>query len=162
MKKQRSQAFKKEIYLLGSDAEGVKYWLETPSWDCGWYWGFGYVETYTNNTDPSKARDVESHQHADGEYKSQCVNPTSDTNIFTGDFLIQKTFKDTEGWKLRELMATFYHLKEQATFFDHGGMHITTNPLARQFAKPERAKNINEKDIPAVTAEILAILSPEA
>ena len=49
MKKQTTTAFKKKIYLLGADAEGTKYWLEAPSWDCDWYWGFGYVETYTNN-----------------------------------------------------------------------------------------------------------------
>ena len=37
------------FYLLGRDEEGINYWLEEPSWDCGWYWGFGYVETYTTN-----------------------------------------------------------------------------------------------------------------
>ena len=52
MKKEKRFAFGKNIYLLGSDKDGVKYWLEEASWDCGWYWGFGYVETYTNNSNP--------------------------------------------------------------------------------------------------------------
>ena len=65
MKKQTTIAFNKKIYLLGADAEGTKYWLEAPSWDCGWYFGFGYVETYTNNNCPSKAADINSHQHFD-------------------------------------------------------------------------------------------------
>ena len=66
MKKQTTVAFNKKIYLLGADAEGTKYWLEAPSWDCGWYYGFGYVETYTNNNYPNRSRDINSHQHFDG------------------------------------------------------------------------------------------------
>lgn len=27
-------------YLLGINKEGKHIWLEEPSWDCGWYWGF--------------------------------------------------------------------------------------------------------------------------
>lgn len=46
MKKEKRHAFGKDIYLLGVDADGTRYWLEAPSWDCGWYWGFGYVEVY--------------------------------------------------------------------------------------------------------------------
>ena len=65
MKKQTTIAFNKKIYLLGADAEGTKYWLEAPSWDCDRYWGFGYVETYTNNDCPNKSRDINSHQHFD-------------------------------------------------------------------------------------------------
>ena len=59
IKKEKDHAFGKDVYLLGKDAEGVKYWLESPSWDCGWYWGFGYVETYQRNWRPSLARDIE-------------------------------------------------------------------------------------------------------
>lgn len=47
MDKQRSRAFGKKIYLLGEDKCGDRYWLEEPFWDCGWYWGFGYIETYS-------------------------------------------------------------------------------------------------------------------
>ena len=69
IKKQKSNAFNKDIYLIGKDKDGVKYWLEAPSWDCGYYWGFGYVETYTNNNNPSKAKDITSHQHLDSLIK---------------------------------------------------------------------------------------------
>ncbi len=59
MQKQMDHAFNKDVYLLGKDSEGISYWLEAPSWDCGWYWGFGYVETYRSNRKPSTARDIE-------------------------------------------------------------------------------------------------------
>lgn len=56
-------AFKKNVYLIGINTEGEKVFLEEPSWDCGWYWGFGYLEVYTNNNNPSRAKDVSSHTH---------------------------------------------------------------------------------------------------
>ena len=65
MKKQKSHAFGKDIYLLGKDSDGTMYWLEAARWDCKWYWGFGYVETYTNNNHTSRSRDISSHQHFD-------------------------------------------------------------------------------------------------
>lgn len=39
---------KKEFYF-GTDQEGNKVYLEPASRDCGWYRGFGYVETYTTH-----------------------------------------------------------------------------------------------------------------
>jgi hypothetical protein len=46
LSKRKSHAFGKDIYLIGKDKSGTNYWLESPSWDCDWYWGFGYIETY--------------------------------------------------------------------------------------------------------------------
>jgi hypothetical protein len=66
MNKRKSHAFNKDIYLLGKNRYGELVWLESPTWDCGWYWGFGYVETYTNNKRPDLARDISSHSHFDG------------------------------------------------------------------------------------------------
>jgi len=64
MKKTKKHAFGKDVYLLGKDKHGIYYWLESPKWDCGWYWGFGYIETYTNNKQPQLAKDINSHEHA--------------------------------------------------------------------------------------------------
>jgi hypothetical protein len=68
IKKEQNFAFGKDVFLLGQDKEGIKYWLEAPKFDCGWYWGFGYVETYTNNDNPGKAKDINSHQHIDSSF----------------------------------------------------------------------------------------------
>lgn len=172
MDKLQDRAFgKKDVYLLGKDADGIKYWLEAPSWDCGWYWGFGYVETYQNNRQPSTARDIDSHQHADGKYIAEQETDTrrraynsvdGDQNLFTGQFLVAKTYTKEEGWQLRELMMTFYQLRKEAELYGRGGMHQTTNPLKDLLIDEDRAKHINEKLIPAVTAKIIEILTPEA
>lgn len=142
--------------LLGEDSEGTQYYLADPSWDCGWYWGYGYIQSRY------------SHQHADGEFKPDQPNDDrrreynsydGDTNIFTGQFLVKKTFSDTQGWQLRELMATFYQLKHQAELVGRGGMHQTTNPLADLLKDKKEAERINKILIPAVTSKITEILS---
>jgi hypothetical protein len=130
--------------LLGKDSDGVKYYLADPSWDCDWYWGYGYIQS------------KDSHQHADGEFKTG--DKSYDTDIFTGNFLVEKTFTDKQGWQLRELMATFYQLKNQAELVGRGGMHVTTNPLKDMLLDEGYAKQINQIQIPAITKAIKAIL----
>jgi hypothetical protein len=168
--KQKSHAFKKDVYLLGKDADGIRYWLEAPSWDCGWYWGFGYVETYQQNRTPSKARDIDSHSHIDSSFMGKVSFYNTDKNawdyteyihnIFDCPTFTETTFSEKEGWTLSELFKTFYQLRESADMFGKGGSHITTNPCADIIANKEWAKHINEVMIPAITAKILEILSP--
>ena len=49
LKKKIVHAFGDAYYLLGKDEDGVKWYLRKPTWDCGWYWGFGYLDSFTNN-----------------------------------------------------------------------------------------------------------------
>ena len=37
------QVKEKNDILLRSRKEGERVYLSKHSWDCGWYWGFGYV-----------------------------------------------------------------------------------------------------------------------
>lgn len=172
IKKQTSYAFGKDVYLLGTDSNGIAYWLEAPKWDCGWYWGFGYVETYKNNRRPDKATDIDSHQHIDSSFmgsvevydvgkgvwkKSEYVH-----NIYDSPNFVNTTFSEKEGWTLSELFATFYHLKKSAELFGKGGMHISNNPLASSLTDETLSKKINEELIPSVTSKIIEILSPKA
>jgi len=154
MKKQTSNAFNKKIYLLGFDKDGVYYWLEAPKWDFGWYWGFGYIENYTNNKHPHLAKNISSHQHADGEYK---VEDKSDTNLFTGNFLVDKTFSEEEGWELRELFSQFYHLKEQTGFWGRGKMNIADTEI-ENWKNEDLKDKINKKMLPIIMGRIIKIL----
>ena len=135
IKKRKSHAFNKDIYLLGVDENNENVWLEAPSWDCGWYWGFGYVERYTNNQNPSKVIDITSHTHINSEF----VNEGGTINLNKG--LIKTTYTKNEGERLNILFTRFYTLKE----------------LARK--EKEKAKQINENMIPKITDEIIKILS---
>lgn len=151
IKKRKSFAFGKEVYLLGSDSDGVKYWLEAPSWDCGWYWGFGYIETYTNNTNPSRSRRVESHQHATDFYSKWC-----------NEILKEKTFSDDEKWALCELFKNFYTLRNLAETQKHEGKEgdFTSKRYGFDYRKLLREDvNINRDCLPFVMAKIVSILS---
>ena len=174
LKKRKSHAFRKDIFLIGKDTEGKLVWLEAPTWDCSWYWGFGYIETYTNNTNPSIARDILSHSHIDGltgrhEYydtEKQCHRLSSEYihNIYDSPKLVETTFTENEGWKLSELFKEFYLLKDMAEYTHRSpaSCNYTTSPVTQD---PEKMaawhKEINEVMIPLITAEILRMLTPK-
>ena len=149
--KEKDHAFRKDVYLLGEDGEGIKYWLEAPSWDCGWYWGFGYIKSYEQNHAPSKARDIDSHQHA-GDFHKKWWNDEKAILKIT-------TFTEKEGWELSELFARFEILRECAGLFGQGGAQISSTD---DYLKQEAwVKEINEKLIPETTRRVIDILSPK-
>jgi len=155
MPKIKSRAFGKDIFLLGQDADGKNYWLESPRWDCNWYWGFGYIETYTNNNNPSAARDIESHSHA-SKFMSEYFTEWNGSK----PILKYRTFTDQEGWELSELFAQFYHLQKQAEFWKRGKMN-TANTKVQSWTDEKLAEKINQEMIPAITVRILEILTPK-
>jgi hypothetical protein len=170
IKPKKDNAFGKEVYLLGSDQDGIFYWLEAPKWDCGWYWGFGYVETYQKNRKPSKAKDIDSHRHIDSSFLG--VQEIYDTekqvwkkgeyihNIYDSPKFVNTTFDEKTGWILSELFQRFYTLIKSAEMFGRGGCHTTTYE-SFSLKKEDWSKEINEKLIPEITAEIIRLLSPK-
>ena len=145
MKKQTTVAFNKKIYLLGKDTEGTKYWLEAPSWDCDWYWGFGYIETYTNNNYPNRSRDINSHQHFDSLFLND--SKVSAFDAFK-EFFKETTLSEKEIYLLIDYMSSFYKLKDVAKTLGVGYSNMT-----------ETAKEINEKILPAIFKRIDILLS---
>lgn len=134
LKKKKDRAFGKDIYLLGIDSEGQNVWLEAPSWDCGWYWGFGYVERYTNNRQPSMSKDIQSHTHIDSEFMKNGI-------INVNEGLARTVYTKEQGIVLNGLFTKFYALRKHAE------------------KNKEKAKKINEVEIPAITGKIIKILS---
>ena len=154
MKKQVKKAFGKNVYLLGADKEGTYSWLEEATWDCGWYWGAGYVETYTNNKCPEKSRDISSHQHF-GELFLKGPEMCKD---MLDEFFNETPLNDSEKWKLLELMKTIYTLKEYSELVYIGGSHITDNPLREVIKSEEEYNRINKVVLPQLFKEVYKIL----
>lgn len=169
LKKKKDHAFGKDVYLLGEDSDGIKYWLEAPKWNCGWYWGFGYVETYTINNSPGDSKDIKSHQHIDSSFLGKQVKYDHEKGGFVlGEYVhnlydaFHKTvFSKDEGWELSELFRQFYLLSKMAEFShkDKPGCHITTSPVDHGDLKDWYEK-INKEMIPRITEKILSILEP--
>lgn len=170
-----TRGLSKDVYLLGVDNDGLAYWLEAPSWDCGWYWGFGYVETFTQNWNPSASRDINGHEHIDTSFLGQeTISKWDDIgkqyienkgkyihNIYDSSKFKYTTFSEKEGWTLSELFKSFYLLGESAGLFGSGSAHTSSNPVEDVLKDETLTKRINEVMIPAVTAEIIKILSPK-
>lgn len=156
MEKMKSHVFGKDVYLLGTK-DCIKYWLEAGSWDCGWYWGLGYVKTYQGNRLPSLARDIDSHQHFSGLFFNKNKNGFDAFN----DFFDDTTINNSELWKLLELMKTAYTCKEYAEVVYRGGSHYTGNPCKDIVKNEAEYSRINKIVIPALLKEVYALLSPE-
>jgi len=166
LKKARDCGFGHDVYLLGADKRGTKFWLEAPSWACDWYWAFGYVETYTQNWAPSKARDIASHQHIDSSFMDidERYYPGMGghyANIYGSPQFGKTTFSEKEGWRLGELFKQFYIMQRMAEFCHDGGAHIAESGVDHGDLSGLEAR-INKEMIPRVTAAVIKILAPEA
>lgn len=157
MQKVVTHAFGKKVYLLGLGKDGCHYWLEEPSWDCDWYWGFGYVETYTMDTSPSLSRDINSHQHFDYLFFH---GPEDCHSTFT-EFFEETPLTEKEIWQLLELMKTFYTLREAAETFVRGGSRITENQFKNIVQNEHHAKELNTIVIPPIAYGACKLLTPE-
>lgn len=150
MEKKTTNAFGKKVWLLGKDADGINYWLEEPSWDCGWYWGFGYIETYEKNKSPDKARDIDSHSHFDYMFMrgSKC------TRDMFKEFFVETPLTDDEIWELVDYMKTFYTLKDVAELFKHGYSWQTSKAKIESLENKEQEDLVNKVWLPEVFKRI--------
>ena len=141
-------------YLLGQDKTGENFFLCSPSWDCDWYWGLGYVQSFTNNNNPANARDMASHGHFDYMFfhNGECG--------FDGfkNMFVKNPFTNDEIWKIIECMKTLYTLRHYSDMLHIGGSHTTTNPAKEAIQNPAEYDRINKTVIPAVWRELEKIL----
>ena len=159
MNKTKSNAFGKDCYLIGRDKNGDAIWLESAKWDCGWYWGFGYVETYTRQLDPANSKDIGSHQHWSGLLGKQRDGSYSH---HINEILEESVLSEAESWELSDMMKSFYALQEAAQVLSRGGSHLTSRGNRDAIKSEQMAKEINEKILPSLFQEIYKILGPEA
>ena len=135
--------YAKKIYL--GTVNGEKIYLSAPSWDCGWYWGFGYLGN--NNC----------HYHVDGLRK--------DVNLYDGfkkHFGNSFVIKESDIWVFAELFQTFYSLRETAELLGRGGSHLTTNPCSEIIINKSETERINNVVLPAIFDEIYKVIERNA
>lgn len=137
--------FDDKIFMGVSD--GKREYLAEPSWDCDWYWGFGYLQN----------KNI--HHHIDGLSKDK--NLFDAIKEYYGDTLNEalKVDDNKNLWTFCELMATFYALKETAEVLGRGGSHYTTNPIKELITNKVEAKRINDIVMPALFDEIYKLFN---
>ena len=90
--------------LLGRTTEYGNVYLSKHSWDCDWYWGFGYLGN--NNC----------HFHI----KSMLQQEHDVTKLFSSTSLTQKQW-----WVIRDLFIQAYALKAASAVYRYGGHQST-------------------------------------
>lgn len=140
--------------LLGYNNNEPIY-LSPPSWDCNWYWGFGYIGNKN------------CHYHIDGLTKIETYNQdakaftTKSVNLYDGfieHFGNTLKVRSSDLWTLVELFSTFYKLKEIAEVLGRGGSHYTNNPCKDLIINKEEVNRINNIVLPQIFEEIYKIL----
>lgn len=128
------------------DGRGIA--LRRPSWDCDWYWGFGYLGNW------------DCHFHLNGleSMDSECYrkNLFDQLKVFFGDSL---TIKDDKLlWKFCEIVTTIYTLREAAEVFYRGGSNYSSNPDKPSLVNKDYTQHINETLIPMQIMSLYKVL----
>jgi hypothetical protein len=121
-----------KIYIGKHKEHGALY-LEKHNWDCGWYWGFGYIGNKNLHT------------HFDGVF-------LKDTKL-AKEVMPDSKFSDTEWWIIRDLFIQAYALKNVAAVYRHGG-HQTTLTGITDIIKDETMEQRVNKDLEIVLNKI--------
>ena len=102
---------------------GENCYLTKHSFDCNWYWGFGYIGN--NNC----------HMHFDGTLLTQ----ETDVNKIFSDTKISQN----EWWVIRDLFIQAYALKSCAEVYRHGGHQTSKKNVTDVIQSKELETRIN-------------------
>lgn len=112
----------------GTYADGQSIRLNKHQWDCGWYWGFGYIGN----------RDCHFH------FDSLIGNTKLASELFS-----KTNITDKEWWVIRDLFVQAYALKRAAGVYIYGG-HQTSEPGITDIIKDKELANTLNKDLETV------------
>jgi hypothetical protein len=119
-----------------------RIWLSKHSWDCGWYWGFGYIGN------------ANIHTHFDSVFLN--------TSKYTPKDIFEKTkISEKKWWIIRDLMIQAYALKKAAEVYHHGGHQTTVSGVTDIIKNKELERQINT-DLKTVLDKVWEILSNES
>lgn len=136
----------KRGYLLGIDNCGHEVYLKEPSWDCNWYYGFGYLEIVDNYGS--------GHYHFDSlffEYRTSYIDTFR-------NFFDKTPLSENEWWELLEMMKCFYTYREMSDMCHRGGSNITSSGNEKD---DDIYNIINKEKLPNLFARIDKLLSPQ-
>ncbi len=129
-------------FLLGHRKDGdARTFLEAPTWDCNWYWGFGYL------------RNCDGYFHLHNFQQPQNVHGVK-RNINMRDALLEdydlnERIKN-DLWTFCELVETVYTLREAAEVYNRGGSHYAVNPCVNSIKNAEEYRRINWEVLPSI------------
>jgi len=155
--KPEKQYFPFKVYLGKlKDGSNINVYLTGFKWDCGWYWGGGYIETVDMHTHFGGCflDTVDVRGHSLGNFVSpwyKGYSPETATVINNGAsvwedlslFLDFPQFTPNEWWRIKDLYKQFYIYRDAAEAFQYGG-HCASEGRASDELKPKMAALINK------------------
>lgn len=132
-----------------------------PTWECGWYWGFGYLERWNG-----RKGDIDFHTHIDIQFSEnkdgrRCSWYEGMKDKFDQGDVFEN---DKQRWKFLEIVKTIYNLQMTAEVLGRGGSHYGNNPLSEEIKNHDEVRRINNYLIPKLIDEMyktLGIVSDE-
>lgn len=114
--------------------KGEKLYLTKHSWDCNWYWGFGYIGNKSLHT------------HFDNTFLN---NHLTYSEIFYKPIHRDYYFKDSDWYVIKDLFIQAYSLQKTAEVYRYGG-HQTIRENITDIIKNQDKANIINKDLELV------------
>lgn len=103
-------------------------WLEKHSWDCDWYWGFGYIGN------------KHLHTHFDLTFLSDSQHYIASEIFEQNDTAINIT--DKAWWIIRDLFVQAYALSKAAAVYRYGG-HQTSEEITTIIQDKKMSRILN-------------------
>lgn len=128
-----------EKILIGKNQENEPIYFYRPSWDCNWYWGFGYIGN--DNL----------HTH---------LNSLGKNNLYENikNYFSEFRLQDKDIWLFCEYVMTVYALRPYSEVIRRGGSYYSHNPHKDVIKNPDEYKRINSELIPLLIDEIYKLL----
>ena len=119
-------------YLGKRKEDGRMVYIAAPTWDCDWYWSFGYL--------------VATGEH----FHLRNYGNISWIDAPERDYTLNVKLRGDNLWKFYELAKTAYGLKEVAVILGRGGSNIVDNPLAEVIKNKVEVDRINQIVLPKI------------
>lgn len=133
--------WRNQVFFGRRYGDGANIALSAPSWDCDWYWGFGYLGNHDehyhlkNYQQPPHSYDVKRNINMhDALLEDYDLNDRIKNNL----------------WTFCELSLTIYTLKETAEVLGRGGSHMTNNPCKDVIINTDEVTRINNVVLPTL------------
>jgi hypothetical protein len=126
-----------------------RIYLSKPTFDCSWYWSFGYLGNKGCHYHLSSYGTKEQFLKLEnGEYKR--ITEDRNKNMYdclNEDYDLNPIIKDNL-WSFCEQVSTIYSLKEAYEVLHRGGSHFTTHPMQKKVKKTGTANMLNDRLLP--------------
>lgn len=164
----RIENFKNKRYFLLGTTNEIKYdynegnhiWLEEASWDCGWYWGIGYVETFTNDKYPNLSNDISSHHHFDSLF---LFDKKEDGVSKFKKLMKETTLSNAELWQFIDYMHSMYIARKWSDICYRGKSNYAAklpDDIKKLTKSNSEYSRINKIVIPNLLEKVYDLLTP--